>query len=352
MGFGARLLARTAALQGLACSRHAPADPVGPAPTPTRTTAPPPLPQGYYDPPPGPAPSPSVTPLPATRGCQAARWRLPARPPADLAWIAHADQPIDVTLWRPRSAPGPHPLVLLSPILESGTALMPQVAAAFTARGFAAALVHRKDVRLDTARPIEQAEAEMRLLVLRGRQALDALIAHAPIDPDRLATFGISAGGMVSALLAGTEPRLRAHAWAFAGGPMADVMIDTVEPRFRGYRLRLERAGGWTREQLRARLRATLLTDPVHLAPRVARDDVLLFLARLDTSVRVRHGYALHAALGRPALRLLPFGHRASFLFLPYVLAESAAFLSARLGPRADAAPVRSTGSSAPLSPS
>lgn len=332
MGLGSHLLAWTAAVEGLACRVR----PAASLARPATGQAPPPH---YYAVPE--ATDDVLSDQALGRGRRVEVRRLLLRPgvPEDLRWIAHADQPIEVTLHRPlRAGTGPLPLVLLSPILEHGTLCMPQIASVLARHGLMSALVHRKDVTLNVKAPIEQAEAEMRLLVLRSRQALGTLLRVAAVDPSRLATFGLSAGSMVSAMLAGAEPRFAAHAWAFAGGPMADVMVDTVEPRFRRYMDTLRRAGGWTRTSVRERLRSSLRTDPVGLAAGVRRDDVLLFLAQLDTSVRVRHGWTLYHALGRPALRLLPLGHRASFAFLPYVLLESVRFLHERFEARGAAA--------------
>ena len=74
---------------------------------------------------------------------------------------------------------------------------------------------------------------------------------------------------MVSAMVAGTDPRFRAHVWVFGGGPMADVMTDTVENRFRRYGNQVRRTHGWTKDDIRERLRTTIETDPV--APRRQR---------------------------------------------------------------------------------
>jgi hypothetical protein len=257
---------------------------------------------------------------------------LPPRVPPDLAWIARAHEPIDITVYRPLPAgPPARPLVLMSPVLGNSMLLMPEFATAFTANGFVAAVVQRKEVDLDPHAAIEQAEGELRLLVLRSRQALDWLLTLPDVDAARVATFGVSAGSMVSAMVAGTDPRFRAHVWVFGGGPMADVMSDTVENRFRRYGEQVRRTHGWSKDDIRERLRTTIETDPVRLAGNVPRDDVLLFLARLDTSVPIRHGWTLYHALGGPELRLLPLGHRGSFLFLPYILGESTRFLRRRL---------------------
>jgi hypothetical protein len=207
-------------------------------------------------------------------------------------------------------------------------------AEAFARRGWMTAVVQRKELAFDPDVALEQAEDEVRLLVLRSRQALDWLLTRPDVDPTRLATAGVSAGGIVSAMVAGADPRFVGHVWILAGGPLADVMCDTSEGRFKRYGDALEARHGWSVEDVRARLTQVLETDPVRLAPHVATESVLLMLARADRSVPTRHGWTLHEALGRPAVRTLPFGHYLSFACLPYILAETTGFLGARFEAR------------------
>ena len=95
-------------------------------------------------------------------------------------------------------------------------------------------------------------------------------------------------------------------------------------------RLLLHAAAKQDWEQVRERLRALIQTDPVLLAPHVPTEQVLLMLARGDRSVPTRHSWALYEALGRPALRLLPFGHYLSFSLLPWIVEQASGFLEAR----------------------
>lgn len=308
--------------------------PLSPGP---RPPAPPPqVPAGYYDSP-GSALPPAEDRLEERGATQERRLLLvPARLPPELAHVKGAREPIRVTLWLPRDggrgadAQGRRPLVLLSPVLGSPALLSPFFADAFTRRGWIAALVERKDLEFDPDVAIETAEAEVRLLVLRARQALDTLLLRPDVDPARLATFGVSAGGIVSCMLAGAEPRFIGHVFILAGGPLADVLTDTEEDRFLRYGRAMRARHGFTPDQIRERLRAVLKTDPIALAPYVPREQVLLMLARDDASVPTRYGWALHEALGRPAYRLLPGGHRSCWACLPWILQETTGFLAQR----------------------
>lgn len=257
--------------------------------------------------------------------------RLAPRLPPELTQLARATDPIEIRLYLPRRpADAPRPLVLMSPILGKNNLLMGSFAEAFARRGWITAVVERKELAFDPKVAIEQAEDELRLLVIRSRQALDWLLTRPDVDPRRLATCGVSAGAIVSAMVGGSDTRFIGHVWILAGGPLADVMCDSSEGRFRRYGVALQERLGWTPEQIRGRLHEVIRTDPVLLAPHVPTERVLLMLARGDRSVPTRHGWTLYEALGRPALRELPFGHYLSFSLLPWIVQESAGFLAAR----------------------
>ncbi|MFM8978857.1 MAG: alpha/beta hydrolase family protein, partial [Planctomycetia bacterium] len=263
--------------------------------------------------------------------------RVLPRLPEDLAGLPHAGDPIAVRLWLPRGPwPGPRPLVLMSPILANNELVVADLASACARRGWMAAVVQRKDLAFDPDVALERAEDELRLLVLRSRQALDTLLLRPDVDPSRLATCGVSAGAIVSALVAGADPRLTAHAWLLAGGPLADVMTDTSEGRFQRWGAALRARHGWDREEVRRRLQASLAPDPVALARHVPAESVLLVLARGDRSVPTRQGLALWEALGRPRLTLLPGGHYLALAALPWLVPQVTGFLAQRLeGPPA-----------------
>ena len=258
---------------------------------------------------------------------------LPARVPPELRDIPHAQDPIEVLHYRPRlRADRPHPLILVSPILANSPFLADQFAIDLAKHGMHAAIVPRKDMQPGEGDTFGQAEGEARLVVMRSRQALDWLLMRKDVDPRRLGTFGISAGAITSAMVAGGDARLRAHVWMLGGGPLADVMADTSESSFQDYRRQTMAATSLSAAALRTRMREALRTDPVRLAARVRTQDVLLVLAREDTSVPYRWGLCLWEALGRPERITTPLGHYTTFLLLPWLQVQTRTFFRRRFG--------------------
>lgn len=261
------------------------------------------------------------------------RFRIPARVPESLRDHTHATDEIEIVLFRPRPLGGtPRATVLVSPVLANSFLLVGDFARAVVRTGYNAAIVMRKDFEIEDDTVIEDAETEFRLLVMRSKQAMDWLAARDDVDGTRFATFGVSAGAIVSSCLAGTDERIRANVLILAGGPLSDVLIDTDEDRFEGYAQDMP-GPKMTKEEIRKELRRVLRTDPINLASRVRTENVFMILAKYDTSVPTRNGLMLWNALGRPRMVMLPLGHYNAFLTFFWMAAQSNAFLHSRLGP-------------------
>src|SRR5262245_37303164 len=185
----------------------------------------------------GPMPAATLKLEGGGRGYEVLRVDLPARLPAALASpdrvpLKGERQAIRMTWYRPvriDAERGPRPAVVVSPILGSSTDFVTDFAAAFARRGWHALLVCRLKVDYDPERPIDQVEEGLSIAVSRQVQALDWLLSNSDVDPTRVASFGISAGGITGAMVAGVDRRYVAHVMALAGGPLADVLVDSDE---------------------------------------------------------------------------------------------------------------------------
>ncbi len=311
--------------------------------------------QGGVDPAyarPGPVPAATIALEATGRDFERCDVSLPSKAPPGAPPEAAA--PIRMRWWRPvRASTGParRPAVVIAPILGSETAFVTSFAERFAREGWHALVVFRPEVVYDPKRPLSQVEARIADGVTRRVEALDWLLARDDVDGSRIASFGISAGGIEGALVAGVDRRYVAHVMGLAGGPLADVFVDSEEDDIRRETDVAVRAVGVSREELRERLRLGIRTDPVALAARVDPDAVLLVLARLDRSVPTRCGLALRDALGRPATIFLPLGHYASVLFLPFVEPRVVDFLRRRFERVRNGAEPESAGSFAPSPP-
>lgn len=319
--------AALAALLAPACTRT----PASAAPRPAPGRDPPP--EDYYEAG-GSVPAPlerAAAETPALAGFE--RVLLPPRVPQELRSVPRSGAPIEVLHLPPQGGVrAARPLVLMSPALGNTTLLVRGFARAFAENGWHAVIVQRKELAFHPEVSVARAEDEVRLIVMRSRQALDWLLCQETVDARRIGTFGVSAGAIVSSMLAGADARTSAHVWLLAGGPLSHVMAHTVEGEYREYAREAIRTSGRTLGEIRETLRARLQTDPVRLAARVRPDRVLLVLARFDRSVPYRYGLALWRALGRPERLLVPLGHYTTFLLLPWLQRTAVAYFQRHFG--------------------
>lgn len=230
--------------------------------------------------------------------------------------VAGSREPIHL-VWFAPNTPERRPLILISPIRGSDTFVVEGCARMFATSGYHAAIVKRAHFEFDPAGPLSQVEDSLRAAVIQHRQALDWLLAQPGVGTDHVGLFGISYGAIITAALAAVEPRAKACVIDLAGGPLAGVMRLSEERSLRRSWKRSREDHGLTNEELYEALRNVIRTDPVKLAPYVARDRVLMLIARFDSSVPTKYQVKLWRALGKPRADFVPLGHYTSILVLP-----------------------------------
>lgn len=227
---------------------------------------------------------------------------------------------------------GRKPIVLVSPIL-GGNMIVDWFASFFASQGMHAAIVHRRKPRYDTDKPLNQVEQYLRKSVIRTRQALDWLAEQPEVDARKVGSFGISYGGIVNTLTAAVEPRIQCHIIAMAGGPLADVILDSKEKAIRKYVDTAARQAGYAPEELRRALREAIRSDTLVMAPTISPDRVLLVIAYFDQVVGRRYSKNLWQALGKPQVIYTPLGHYSTLLTIPYLKAKALQFYRPRFFP-------------------
>lgn len=228
--------------------------------------------------------------------------------------------------YRPRS-PGKHPLVMMSPILGGNTVFVEDFARYFAGHGYCAAIVHRKRASVRPDQGLEHVERNLRKSVLRVRQALDWASQQPEVDPEKVASFGISYGAIVNTMVAGAEPRIKYHIFALGGGDLPSIIMSTTEPQIRRQVSKVARARGWNSDQLRSELEHTLKSDPLNSAPLLKKENVLMVVAQFDAVVGTRYENMLWEKLGRPKRIVVPLGHATTALALPFIKGQTLRFL-------------------------
>jgi len=228
---------------------------------------------------------------------------------------------------------GKKPLILVSPIL-GGNMIVDWVSVYLASHGMDAAIVHRRKPRYDTSKDMNQVEGYIRKSVIRTRQALDWLIAQPGSDPDKVGSFGISYGGIVNTITAAVEPRIKCHIIAMAGGPMADLIVDSEEKAIKKYVRTAAEQAGYTPETLRGALKEGIKSDTLTMASYVKTGDVLFVIAYFDRVVGRKYSLNLWRALGRPEVIWTPLGHYSTILTLPYLRYKALKFYRRHFYPK------------------
>ena len=241
-------------------------------------------------------------------------------------------EPIVEFEWFESMEPGRHPAILFNPILGGDYPLERGFCRFFALHGFQVALVHRKTLKISPEHPIERVELLLRQGMLRIRQVVDWMAAQERVDPQRMGSFGISMGGIATVMAAAVEPRLRCHVVALAGGSIPEILITSKDRLLTKPRALYLARNHMNLETLEARLRQSVRTDPILLAPYVDARKLLLFIALADRTIGRANALRLRRALGHPPMVFLPAGHYTAYLFIPYLKRASLRFFQEHLG--------------------
>jgi dienelactone hydrolase len=233
-----------------------------------------------------------------------------------------ADGDRRVAHWQLPPGPGPHPTVLVFPIRAGDHVVSEALAKALVNRGYAAVWLERRRSLFgedDDRDPgdFEGFAADLGNFVVDGRRLIGWLATRPEVDPERIATAGVSLGGILALTTLAQEPLARAGFFVMAGGGLAEILRDSQDGDLVRFRERAFEARLFTDGEDLAR-RARRYTDPVDpltWADRIQPEQVLLVSARFDQVIAPERTEALWRALGRPRWFTVPTGH---YQLVPY----------------------------------
>ncbi len=219
----------------------------------------------------------------------------------------------------------PRPAVLVFPIFGGNYSFAKMFANHFAKNGLSCVVMYRKEALVE-AETFAELEPPLQQIVMDSKIAIDWLCERTEIDPTRLGSFGISMGGIKSALAKCLEPRIGPAVVALAGGSLADVLASSREPKIverREVLLRKERVDV---AEFRELAETAILTDPLKLACYADPSAIKMFITLFDRTVPTRLQLKLWRGFGRPELSILPFGHYTAVVALPYARWQSLRF--------------------------
>lgn len=231
---------------------------------------------------------------------------------------------------------GPFPASIVLHILGGDFLLSETIAQHLAQRGIAALFVKmpyygERRAKGSPARMISPDPAEsvagMTQGVLDIRRAAAWLAQRPEVDPARLGITGISLGGIMSALGAAGEPRLRNVAIVLGGGNLGEIIWSLEVRDARDFREKWMAQGG-TRESFREALAPI---DPARHGHLLKGRRVLMIEAKNDEVIPPESALALWESIGKePELVWLDAGHYTAIRYLPRELVRLDQFFNGR----------------------
>ena len=233
--------------------------------------------------------------------------------------------------WYRTLRPGRRPLVLMSPILAGNDLYIREFAAFYAARGMHSVIVYRQKEKFSADRPLTDMEDHFRQTVIEMRQALDWLETQEGVDPERIGTFAISLGAILSVILAAVEPRVKCSVLGLPAGHLAEVIMTSQDKAIRKRRKAYLEKNGWDEKRALQELKTVIRSEPMLLAHRVDPKKTLMIVGVFDRVLGFSRSLDLWRELGRPPLIVLPTGHYTAYLATPYLKLTTYSFLSRKL---------------------
>jgi cephalosporin-C deacetylase-like acetyl esterase len=238
--------------------------------------------------------------------------------PSPVETAFEANNTVHCEYFRPLS-PGKHRAVIVLHIL-GGDFNLSRLFARQLAQGGVAALFLKLPyygprrpegarVRMISENPRETV-AGMRQGILDVRRGVAWLAAQEEVDDAGLGVFGISLGGITSALALAIEPRLSMGCFMLAGGDVAKVAWD--KPELAKLRDRWSNQGG-TKQEFFDLLRSI---DPATYAERARGKKMLMLNALHDEVIPPECTKSLWHALGEPEIVWFETGHITAIRFI------------------------------------
>ena len=179
-----------------------------------------------------------------------------------------------------------------------------------------------------------------RISVINVRQILDWAGQRPEIDSEKIALFGLSLGGFISAITMGIDKRIKAGVLVSMGGNSAK--ISQLSPRWSRhgfkqsedeYEIQQKLYAGYVSEVTRCGYEAietpqqAFLNDPLTFASFLQERPLRMFNAYWDEAIPHESTIDFWEACGRPPITWLPAAHATIWIWYPLISRQIRMFL-------------------------
>ena len=239
-------------------------------------------------------------------------------------------RPIRADWYRPQRS-GRLPVVLMSPILAGNDLYVREFARFYAARGLHAVLVYRQKEVFSADRDLGDIEKHFQESIIQLRQTIDWLETQEGVDPERIGTFAVSLGAILTTVLAAVEPRIKASVFGLPAGRIAEIIMSSQDKTIRKRRKAYLEKHGWSQRQALERLQQVIISEPMRFAPAIDPGRTLVIVGLFDRVLGIGRSLDLWQTMGRPKLIALPTGHYTAYFATPYLKLVTYSFLKRSL---------------------
>jgi Dienelactone hydrolase family len=206
--------------------------------------------------------------------------------------------------WYRKKEAGKRPLIILSPPIVGVDPAEKLIASAFTRNApYYNTFILKYDEKInDKKRHTSALNNAFLNSITQGRILIDfAKTQPEFIDTNKIGCYGMSLGGVMSAMLAEVDPRVKAAVIIVGGGNFPEILANSNQGIVKGYReARMKEEHITTKGELTRRLRQSLLFDPLYFASRVPTRNIYMVIGLEDTAVPTKNQMELWRAFGEP----------------------------------------------------
>ncbi|MBI2564663.1 prolyl oligopeptidase family serine peptidase [Candidatus Woesearchaeota archaeon] len=218
------------------------------------------------------------------------------------------------------------PIMIISPVLAGNYDISKIFAKFFAYQDISSVIMKRPKKLLSEYSAGKDIENTTLKYLQNTRRVIDWLEKQPNTDANKIGAFGISMGGINTAMLASIDNRIKCSVISIAGSDIPAILTTSKESSIACYRE--QRTKKKTLEEFQQELIENIKSDPKVLAKYIDTDNALLFIALFDQCVPTKQQFELYNSIGGPKTGILLTGHYTAILALPYVMLETSIFLN------------------------
>lgn len=217
-----------------------------------------------------------------------------------------ANKPIKIQVIKP-NIKTPAPALIVIPTSEGVTQLEYKISNTFCKLGVASFITNVNDTRQPATYPSWGTEDQNNRFAVNSIKSLITWIQAQPeFNPDKLAVWGMSLGGITTEMLAGVEPRFKAYVSAASAGHQAAILTESAQDfvvKLKQGRMRAE--GIKSNDQYQQMLHKTILFDPWYFQPMIDPSKMFKMMIKGDDRVPGRLQLQSWEIYGKPKYQLI-----------------------------------------------